>query len=367
MSEFRVADLAVGAPDAADKTVVEIYYRVARTFAVYRTEERVMVQFADSDNEDPQLGANQRKSMTDLFATRGEIDSLLAELRDECDGAARNLARRTRRGLADALMIALTGGTNQAAQDLAAIKAELVEDRGSRMRAGYLVWAAGCGVAIILLAWWIGHYISGAVEKSLCFSAGVGVVGALFSIVIAIRSRSIDTTHPKLDIFVDAGLRVLVGAMSGVLLYALIQSGAFGFSIGSKEIVSDATMFTSRGDDWLLVLLVAFVAGFSQQIVPDLLAKATATDAPAKPAMPPGAAARDAASSEANPSGGTAERSATAPAAKRALDPDADTDDCCDRPATDDVVTPDTELPEAVGGVETLPTDGGQAAAGGRP
>jgi len=356
MGEFRVADLCVGQPDAAGNTVVEIFYRVSRTYAVYRTDDRVMIQFADSDADDPQLGANQRKSMTDLLVMRGEIDSLLSELGEagDLDRAACNLARRAQRRLADALMIALTGGTNQASQELSAIKALLVDDRASRTRIGYLGWAGGSGVAILLAVALIGAlFPNGAdTQKSLCFSAGVGVVGAFFSIAIAIRGRSIDTTHPKLDIFVDAALRVLVGALSGALLYALIGSGAFGLSIGGKHIQATDTFFSTRAD-WLLVLLTGFIAGFSQQIVPDLLARATAIDGEPKPAMTSAAAASDAASSEADPTGtGGPAKSPAGPSPQPPPDADQEADDCCDRPGGDDVVTPDTELPEAIGGVE---------------
>jgi hypothetical protein len=359
MSEFRVADLCVGQPDAVGNIVVEMFYRVSRTYAVYRTDDRVMIQFADSDSDDPQLGANQRKSMTDLLVMRGEIDSLLSELGEsgERDRAARNLARRAQRRLADALMIALTGGTNQASQELSAIRTLLVDDRASRTRIGYLGWAGASGIAILAGVALLGTLFpnDAGTQKSLCFSAGVGVVGALFSIAIAIRGRSIDTTHPKLDIFVDAALRVLVGALSGALLYALIGSGAFGLSIGGTEI-HKGDNFVSTGKDWLLVLLTGFIAGFSQQIVPDLLARATAIDGDPKPAMTSAAAASDAASSEANPTGtaGTANAPAgpSPPPPPPPPDADQEADDCCDRPGGDEVVTPDTELPEAIGGVE---------------
>lgn len=355
MSEFRVADLKVGEPDAAENIVVEICYRVSRTYAVYRTEERVMIQFADSDNADPLLGANQRKSLTDLLITRGEIDSLLSELREseDRDRAARNLVRRAQRRLADSLMIALTGGTNQAAQDLAAIKSLLIDDRASRTRVGYLGWAAASGIAIILIALLTGLFFDdrAPTQKSLCFSAGVGVIGALFSIAIALRKREIDTTHPRLDIFVDAALRVSVGALSGSLLYALIASNAFGLTIGSKHIEGSAA-FMSTGSDWLLVLLVAFIAGFSQQIVPDLLARATVNDAKPVPSMTPSSAAKDAASSEANPAGGMVRTSA--PVTPTADEGNQDIDDCCDRPGADTDIVDDAELPEAVGGVEPL-------------
>ncbi|MEH3107966.1 MAG: hypothetical protein PGN09_12010 [Sphingomonas fennica] len=150
----------------------------------------------------------------------------------------------------------------------------------------------------------------------------------------------------------DASLRLFVGAVSGALLYALIHSKAFGLTIGSATI-GGGDAFASRGADWLLLLLVAFVAGFLERLVPDMLARVSAVDAKTVPAaLTATAAAEDAASDERHPLGPAAPPAAAAPPAGDAADdPEADDDDCCDRPGTADLLTEDIELPETVGGV----------------
>ncbi len=155
---------------------------------------------------------------------------------------------------------------------------------------------------------------------------------------------------------------MFVGALSGALLYALIEARAFSIAIGGANIDGAAPGFSSGGSDWPLLLLIAFVAGFFERFVPDLLAKASVGAVPeTKPAMSSRSVAEDAASSELNPLGkatGVAlpppDDAAVAEAAAED-DPEKDVDDCSDRPATPELLTQDVELPEAVGGVQDVP------------
>src|SRR3954464_4804671 len=70
---FKVADIKRGEEDSAGVRVTHVYAKVDTAYAVYRTDERVVVQSSD----DPALGGDQRKLLAPLGPVRGEIDGLI--------------------------------------------------------------------------------------------------------------------------------------------------------------------------------------------------------------------------------------------------------------------------------------------------
>jgi len=364
---FSVADLTRFMPDGAGVIVQQIYIKIDGLYAVYRTEERVVIQYAD----DPGKGADQRKSLSELYVNRGFVDSLLDEICDNQDPKCQARVLRYQRRLADALTLGLQGQCNLAATELDSLKQALVEERKSRARQSYLVASFGVAATLVLLIAILSSSLvnfglsadRSAAAASMWFAAAVGTIGAFFSTILAVRNREIEPSISIRDTVIDAALRLFVGAISGTLLYVLIKVKAFGLTIGSAQINGDDS-FASGGTGWLLVLLVAFVAGFLERLVPDMLAKVSATAAKdSKPPLSAKSAAEDAASSETNPLGQQAAPGAAAagaaaaasPTAPEPDDPERDEDDCCDRPGTPDLLTEDVELPEAVGGVEEAP------------
>ncbi|PZU10194.1 hypothetical protein [Sphingomonas sp.] len=357
---FSVADLTRDEPDAAGVVVMQIYIKIDRLYAVYRTEERIVIQFADDQGR----GADQRKSLSELYVTRGAVDSLLDEVRDTTDPNRLKRARRYERRLADALTLGLQGQSNQAATELESLKQDLLEERKSNSRQTYLVASMGVAAALVLLiailsSPKLGIGLGGehrAAVESMWFAAAIGTVGAFFSVALAVRNREIEPSISIRDTVIDAGLRLFVGAVSGTLLYALVKVRAVGLLIGNANITGTDS-FSSSGPDWLLLLLVAFVAGFLERMVPDMLAKATPGEAgEARPQLSSRSMAEDAASNERNPLGQPI-AAAPPPAEEREPTDDADqsADDCCDHPASPDQLTQDVELPEALGGVEDAP------------
>src|SRR5262249_54615019 len=139
------------------------------------------------------------------------------------------------------------------------------------------------------------------VAQTLWYAGCIGTIGAFFSIAIAIRNRTVETGPITRDTILDAALRILVGALGGALLIALIKSGAFGLTIGTADIKESKDLL-SPGSAWLLVFLVAFIAGFFERMVPDLLAKAAPKEVAAQQA-PPRRPAEDSAANERNPLG----------------------------------------------------------------
>ena len=155
----------------------------------------------------------------------------------------------------------------------------------------------------------------------------------------------------------DAVLRVTIGFIAGAVVMALIKAHVVNFDFGG--VARDA-------HDTISVLIIGFIAGFSERLVPDLLEKASfkPTDAAAAPVAPTTRRTdRTAATPDLDANAATARGNAPPPPPPPD-DPDplpaeAAEDGCvADIDLDDDEVAADSDLPPASGGVEK-PDEGG--------
>ena len=138
MDGSSVTDISTDELDLTGTKIETVYSKVSKKYAVYGTQERVIVQFADSD----ELGRKQRKALAPLNPIRGEINGLLDGWKrdsrlntEKTQARARYFDRRT----ADALTIALQGDPDHALDLLKAVQAEILEKRISIGRVEYLI------------------------------------------------------------------------------------------------------------------------------------------------------------------------------------------------------------------------------------
>jgi hypothetical protein len=257
--------------DAVGARIIDVYAKQPPRYAVYRTEQRVMVHFAD----DPAEARAQGMLLAPINPIRGEINGLIDGWRSDAE-RSRSMAnaRRYDRRIADALVVSLENDVPGSLNVLGGIKNDIIDERTSWARFQYLAAALVVSGALILIVWAILDLLTPNSETAslLWFALAGGTVGAFFSIAITIRKRTVLTDLHTRDNVADAGLRVVVGAIAAGVLVSLVKIGAIGFSIGSAAPKGDET-------DWLYYLLVAFAAGFSEQLIPDLLEKTAAAGA----------------------------------------------------------------------------------------
>ena len=280
---MKVSDLKLNAVDAADATVEEIYAKYDPDYAVYRTKARVLVHFAD----DHGVEQKQRSSIAPLNPLRGEINGLIDGWRASNSDFKKSKARRFERRVADALIVALQDDVPSAKLVLQETKADLMEERQSAGRVWYLAGATVAVTTILVLlalgtlAWiaiqggqackWA---TSGAwsIGELLALAVATGAVGALTSVALFIRDRAVLTDLRSLDNVVDAVLRIFVGAVSAPVLVCILLSKLISFNIDGKAVA----LVSTSGDSWTIVLVIAFMAGFLERLVPDLLTKSAA-------------------------------------------------------------------------------------------
>lgn len=357
-----VADIIKDQTDMTGSTIETVFSKVGKTYAVYGTAERVMVQFAD----DATLGSEQRLALSPLNPLRGEINGLIDGWRSGSlinSDRKKHIAKRFDRRTADALTTALQGDQVHALVLLKLVKADLLDERTSIGRAEYLVVAIVCAIVMFIGLSWLSmpaepSSTDGALLSQgnyIGLTAGLGGLGALFSIALSIRTRQIRTDLRRRDNLIDAVLRIFIGAISAVILFSLLKSKLIPLAVGESGFDFGTLSSTATH----IAILVAFLAGFSERLVGDLLGTtAIATLSVDGPVGDTGrrVSASTTEANEQNPLG----RDLTINSAvgedqgghDRHMHGEEEIDSCvCDIALSPGEVTDDTELPEASGGI----------------
>lgn len=376
MNGETVGDISVGKPDLTGLDVVAVYSKVPKIYAVYANSERVMIQYAD----DEKLAMEQRLALAHLAPLRGEINGLIDGWRgskhvgfDKAQGrrhpnikAADARAKRYDRRTADALVVALQGDQASAEMLLSAIKREIIDERTSTGRVQYVLTAGFLTVAVFIVFWLLHalNFPKFVAQNDTWMATGLGCLGAFFSIAIGIRGRTIQTDLRLRDNLVDAGLRIVIGAISAVVLFAIFRSHMFELSLGqTRPITLCVSGPTCNPPDIDIAIVVAFLAGFSERLVGNLLdskfvpaigepATASVSQSTARADISRTAALRSQADAT-NPLGRIEPANGKGVPEPPPAERDDHLDYClCDTELDDDETTDDLDLPKASGGIE---------------
>jgi hypothetical protein len=302
MAITKLEQVKLDAADDSGNPIKIIYALDRKHYAVYGTEVRLGVQYSD----DPKDARVQRLHVAKIQVLRGQINGLIDGWRG---GGKRNkakAARFDRRG-ADAIVMALEGDVDDARVALAELKQDIVEDRISWARFYYLIASGLLAAAAVLIAFAATSKLNDRTlgifacdTWPLFFAGGAGAIGAFFSIAIGIHNRTVLTDQNMRDNLCDAFLRVMIGVLSAVALMCLLYSKAVTFTGMLNPDYTAAPADSCFQYSWSAVITIAFVAGFSERLVPDLLARTEASLAAGAPA-PPGSSAGGASPSTPSP------------------------------------------------------------------
>lgn len=277
-----VKDIKVGARDFNGNEITAVYGGVSTLYAVYSAAGHIFIQFADDNYE----GANQRAALCSLASLRSQVDTRIDRLRTRTfpllfAGFQKRAEEQTirkadehERALARFLLMALQGDVQGASTQLAELRDEINEDRSSEIRSWHVLYAALATLATITICWvfstnWFNEYIHNfaAYEPKYWNAAGIGAIGAFFSIALQIRGRAVPVDLQTWDNISDAMLRIFIGSTSAVMLHALIIGGVVSLQIGNAPVVIAANEEARLG--WQVVL--AFTAGFTERLVSDFI------------------------------------------------------------------------------------------------
>jgi len=271
---LRVDDIREGQND-----VVKVYAFRSGEYAVFRrkADDDVMVLFAD----DPAVGLDQRKRVLAMGTTRAELNSLLTDWRN------RGVYDRK---IAYALQLALDGDADGGKATLLSAKTELLADRSAAGRFQYLKWALGAGAIMLVLLFAASHvYRFTDPSSNIWLAAKAGLIGAGFSIALGIRRRTVALDLNPLDNISDGILRLGIGVVAAGTLLMLLSSGL----LPSMELNGGTDLkgvnLTGGKMTWQVVIVIGFIGGFLERLVPDLLEKRAPAPLTAGSAEKPGA------------------------------------------------------------------------------
>ncbi len=250
------AKLLVGELDARGVKIKKVFVGITGEYAIYRAEDRIMVAFAD----DPALAREQRKRLVPIAGLRSKLAYLTWQVagedyagEDYYDGQA-----------AHAIQLALDGAEKEAEAVLLDSIALAERERASLGRLQYLKWGAVVSVGLAALLLMVAGQLTGD-AYNLCLGAVGGVAGAMFSICTAIRSRAVALDLDRRSNITDGVLRILVGTLGAGALILFLTTGVL------KDLQFGAVAFSGSTMKMQVVLVIGFLAGFLERLVPSIL------------------------------------------------------------------------------------------------
>jgi len=243
--------------DSRGVPITKVYIKQSNEYAIYKCNGEIMVAYAD----DPDKAKQQRKLILPLARDRFELNYFLKGLncRDACE-----------RQLANGLQLALEGDVEGAKRTIAEAKTLVVAKRGARGRFQYLYCSCGAAVILMLSLLLAHRYVPfHQIPIDLWLAAEAGLVGAVFSIALAIKSRTVALDTEPLANATDGVLRLSIGVICAGVLVLLVNCNLLPrLTIGDMN-------FSDHAPTPQIVLIIGFLAGFLERLVPDLLEKAT--------------------------------------------------------------------------------------------
>ncbi len=261
MPAFLVSHVREGQNDSRGVGITRVYFK-RREYAVYDSSSRIFIQYADAEAR----ASEQIKRVATLIPLRDRLNYLLVGAR---------LPDCYREQIAESLRLGLEGEPEVAKTTLEAAISDAVARLERVGRLAYVKYAGAVAAAlattVTLIA--LGVQSSAAALSLLLLATAAGAVGALFSLAIGIRARRVVVDSDWTTNAVDGAIRVGIGAISGAVLFLILNSGLM------NNIEAGDIKFVGEGASWQPAMLIGFAAGFLERLVPDLLEKKTGSKA----------------------------------------------------------------------------------------
>jgi hypothetical protein len=144
---------------------------------------------------------------------------------------------------------------------------------------------AGIEIILILLAigfahWWT-TVPAGPVLHRYAMYGACGALGAFLSVITGVRSIDVDIDLKKWEHIFAGATRILIGVVGALVIGLALDSKFIDPTLGGQQPSSPGTGSLDRL--LALYLMFAFIGGFSESLVPNLLRKGEQTAGGAEP------------------------------------------------------------------------------------
>ncbi len=290
---FKLENLQPGKPDPRGRIVRDILWSMP-DFKIFKTDVGISPIFSDES----EVAAGQKDAYFAMGDGIAEFNHLIHAMRPiwpvrvllagQSDSPAARARNHYERELARCIAQALSGKIEEARSALARLHDRLGARVSNRGRITHLVVNTALVTLVIIcsliVVWSDSDFEFGYNIKELAVAVMMGSVGALFSTSVRLRSMEVDPTVSLWMHIVYSIQRVLVGALGALILY-------FGFRSGivtglfqplaetapplAETTVEGAADATAQPFDIYWLSFVSILAGFSEQLVPNLLESKT--------------------------------------------------------------------------------------------
>jgi hypothetical protein len=267
-----VAQIRKGATDSRGELIEKVFFKRS-DYAIYLSDGEVIIQYSDDETRAKQ----QIDATSELIPLRDKLRFMIK---------GRRVPGCYRGHVADAFRLILEGKPLVAEESLTCAIEDMLSYKARVGRTSYLGFAGPLAfvVCVALLAVGALAFSNGEIDVGrLLLAASGGAMGALLSIAIALRTRTVAVDDDTRANWLDGGLRVFIGTISGGALMLVLVTGVVA-SIGMTTIAKD----TTADHVWQVALIVGFAAGFFERLVPDLLAKSFDSRPKVAVSPPPG-------------------------------------------------------------------------------
>jgi hypothetical protein len=254
---------------------IETVFCSTRHFVVYEAGNQV--RFVLPENYDVAKGL--RRKIAAFGGLRASIEDLRAD-----PSLSQNEKMRAAREIAWALTQAFEDETSPPSDEpkeiLARVDARLRSLVKSHYRKKYVLanLAAFGAIEVILVFlaigfahWWNVPESLSAVHRYAIYGA-CGALGAFLSVITGIRSIDVDINLKNWEHIFAGATRILIGVVGALVIGLALDSKFIDPTLGGGELVPE-TANGSLDRRLALYLLFAFIGGFSESLVPNLLRK----------------------------------------------------------------------------------------------
>ena len=263
---------------------IEGVFASTRHFVIYEADNQVRFILP----QDYEVAKALRRRIADLGGLRASIEDLRADpslSQNEKTRAAREISW----ALAQAFEDEATPPSEKPKEILARVDARLRSLVKSHYRKKYvlanLAAFAGIEIILILLAigfahWWTTVPASPVLHRYAMYGA-CGALGAFLSVITGVRSIDVDIDLKKWEHIFAGATRILIGVVGALVIGLALDSKFIDPTLGGQQPSSPGNGSLDRL--LALYLMFAFIGGFSESLVPNLLRKGEQTAGGAEP------------------------------------------------------------------------------------